>query len=101
MKRLPKFLSLLAAAALVTAAAADAAYAVPFQPPGPECQTPLPSSNMTRVTIQAGDTLFAIAQKSLGDGNRWTEITHLDGTPFTEAQAENLQVGDVVLVPAS
>ena len=101
MKRPPKFLSLLAAAALVTATAADAAYAGPFQSPGPESQAPFPSSNMIPVTIQAGDTLFAIAQKSLGDGHRWTEITHPDGTPFTEAQAENLQVGDVVLVPAS
>ena len=54
---------------------------------------------MIRVTIQAGDTLFAIAQKFLGAGNRFHEITHLNGTPFTGAQANNLQVGDVVLVP--
>ena len=44
MKHFPKFLSLLAATALVTAAAADAAYAVPFQSPGLESQTPPPAS---------------------------------------------------------
>ena len=54
---------------------------------------------MIRVTIQAGDTLFSIAQKFLGAGNRFHEITHLNGTLFTGAQANNLQVGDVVLVP--
>ena len=56
---------------------------------------------MIRVTIQAGDTLFSIAQKFLGASNRFHEITHLNGTPFTGAQANNLQVGDVVLVPAA
>ena len=58
-----------------------------------------PTTKMKRVTIQAGDTLFSIAQKFLGAGNRFHEITHLDRTPFTAAHANNLQVGDVVLVP--
>ena len=54
---------------------------------------------MIRVAIQAGDTLFSIAQKFLGASSRFHEITHLNGIPFTGVQANNLQVGDVVLVP--
>lgn len=50
-------------------------------------------------TIQSGDTLYLIAQKLLGDGDRWTEILKPDGTPFTEADAENLQVGQEVCLP--
>jgi hypothetical protein len=49
--------------------------------------------------IQSGDTLYLIAQKQLDDGDRWTEILKPDGTPFTEFDAENLQVGQEVCLP--
>ena len=51
--------------------------------------------------IQAGDTLSMIAQNQLGDGNRWREIMKPDGTPFTEADASNLQVGQEICLPAN
>ncbi len=44
-------------------------------------------------TIKADDILFDIADRELGDGNRWREIMKSDGTPFTEKEAENLQEG--------
>ena len=45
-------------------------------------------------------TLFSLLpQKFLDASNRFHEITHLNGTPSTGSQANNLQVGDVVLVP--
>lgn len=50
-------------------------------------------------TVVAGDTLFLIAQRLLGDGARWVELTKPDGTPFTEAEAMNLQIGQVVCIP--
>jgi hypothetical protein len=50
-------------------------------------------------TVVAGDTLYAIAQRFLGDGNLWVELTKPDGTHFTEADAENLQIGQVVCIP--
>ena len=34
-----------------------------------------------------------IAQRELGDGSRWREIRKADGTPLTEENAPNLQVG--------
>jgi hypothetical protein len=50
-------------------------------------------------TIQADDILFDIAQRELGDGNRWHEIMKPDGTPFTEKEAENLQEGQEICLP--
>ena len=50
-------------------------------------------------TVVAGDTLYLIAQRFLGDGTRWVELTKPDGTSFTEAEAENLQIGQVVCIP--
>ncbi len=41
-----------------------------------------------------------IAQNQLGDGNRWREIMKPDGTPFTEADAGNLQVGQEICLPS-
>jgi len=52
-------------------------------------------------TIKVGDTLYLIAQQALGDGNRWQEIMKADGTPFTEAEARNLQPGQEVCLPLS
>jgi endoglucanase len=50
-------------------------------------------------TIKADDILFDIAQRELGDGNRWHEIMKPDGTPFTEKEAENLQEGQEICLP--
>ena len=51
--------------------------------------------------LKLGDTLFIIAKQQLGDGNRWREILKPDGTPFTEQDASNLQVGQEICIPES
>lgn len=53
----------------------------------------------TPYTVQTGDTLYKIAQQKLGDGNRWSEIMNTNGTRFTEAEAGNLQAGQVICLP--
>lgn len=50
-------------------------------------------------TVMAGDTLFAIAQRFLGNSNLWVDLTKPDGTRFTEVDAENLIMGQVVSIP--
>lgn len=54
---------------------------------------------MPTVTVQSGDTLWQIAQRELGDGNRWREITGPNGQPFTEETARRLQPGTVLNLP--
>lgn len=46
--------------------------------------------------IQAGDTLFDIAEQQLGSGERWKEIMKPNGTPFSEEEAEDLQTGQEI-----
>ncbi len=48
--------------------------------------------------VKAGETLFIIAQQQLGDGNRWRELKKPDGTPITDADATNLQVGQEICI---
>jgi chitinase len=50
-------------------------------------------------TVMAGDTLSGIAQRFLGNGNLWVELTKPGGTRFTEHDAENLVIGQVVCIP--
>ena len=50
-------------------------------------------------TMVAGDTLYAVAERLLGDGDLWVELTNPFGTPFTEAEAEDVPVGQVVCIP--
>ena len=51
-------------------------------------------------TIKSGDTLSAIAQRYLGNANRWQEITKDTGESFTENEARRLQIGQVVYFPS-
>ena len=49
--------------------------------------------------VKAGEMLFLIAERELGDGNRWQEITKPNCTSFTEEEARRLQSGDEVCLP--
>jgi murein DD-endopeptidase MepM/ murein hydrolase activator NlpD len=49
--------------------------------------------------VRPGDTLSAIAQRELGNANRWQEIQKANGNRFTEIDARNLQVGQHIYLP--
>jgi basic endochitinase B len=53
----------------------------------------------TSYIVRSGDTLFLIAERQLGNGNRWQEITKPNCTPFSEDEARKLQIGDEVCLP--
>lgn len=58
--------------------------------------------NRTRpYTIKPGDTLWNIAQEELGNPYQWVNIQQDDGTTFTETEARNLQVGELIYLPIS
>ena len=57
------------------------------------------TANGIEYKIEPNDTLFDLARRFLGDGNRWHEIEHDDGQLFTEDQARGLRPGMVVLIP--
>lgn len=59
------------------------------------------TENLTEYTVKSGDSLWSIAKKELGDGNRWVEILEEDGTTFPETEAEQIQVGDTVYLPTN
>jgi GH24 family phage-related lysozyme (muramidase) len=52
-------------------------------------------------TVQKGDTLSGIAQKELGNANRWHELRRADGTPFTEQEAKRIQPGTAIFMPGA
>jgi len=52
----------------------------------------------TTYTLVAGDNLWKVAQKVLGDGSRWREIQQLNG--LSDAQLKSLPVGLVLTLPA-
>ncbi|WP_083887201.1 CAP domain-containing protein [Nodosilinea nodulosa] len=51
--------------------------------------------------VQSGDILFDVAQRELGDGNRWQEISNTNGAQLTEADARNLQIGQEICIPSA
>lgn len=56
-------------------------------PPAP----PAPRS----ITVNPGDTLWAIAERELGDGNRYQEIANINGIP----NPDMIQPGQVLNLP--
>lgn len=50
-------------------------------------------------TVKSGDILFDIAQRELGDGNRWKEILNPNGAQLTAADTTNLQIGQELCIP--
>ena len=48
--------------------------------------------------VQAGDTLYIIAERKLGDGNRWHEIKNPDGT---SPDPNQLQPGQELCLPGA
>jgi chitinase len=51
--------------------------------------------------VKEGDTLYLIAQRFLGDGNRWHDLKKPDGNAFTDDDARNLQVGQEICLPTA
>lgn len=49
--------------------------------------------------IKEGDSLYAIAERVFGDGDRWTQILKSDGCRFTETDANHLVVGQEICLP--
>lgn len=50
-------------------------------------------------TVRPGDTLFAIAQRTLGDGHRWRELVAANAV--TVKDPRRLRVGQVLRLPAA
>jgi N-acetylmuramoyl-L-alanine amidase len=65
--------------------------------------TPMERAVRYSRTMKDGETLWGIANSILGDGNRWVEITKdAAGTiPFTQQEAPNLPIGQVVYIPGN
>ncbi len=47
-------------------------------------------------TIRPGETLWEIAERTYGDGRKWTNIRKSDKTPYTSDEARQLQPGTTV-----
>ena len=60
-------------------------------------RTTTPDPVATTVTVQKGDTLYAISKRFYGTGGRWREIASLNG--IGQADLARLRVGQVLKIP--
>ncbi|OUL24218.1 hypothetical protein BV372_29015 [Nostoc sp. T09] len=58
-----------------------------------------PYASSPAVSLRRGDTLWEVAEKKLGDGDRWRELRKADGSRFTSQEAKRLPVGTRVYLP--
>lgn len=58
--------------------------------------TPQESDQAQEYSVASGDTLWAIAEQTLGDGSRWTEIAAANGID----DPRTLQAGASLVIPA-
>ncbi|WP_019849826.1 LysM peptidoglycan-binding domain-containing protein [Desulfitobacterium sp. PCE1] len=65
--------------------------------PTPTPSRPNETQQIKTYTLVAGDTLWAVAQKHLGNGARWPEIQQLNS--ITDAEIKRLQIGRVLKLP--
>jgi murein DD-endopeptidase MepM/ murein hydrolase activator NlpD len=64
---------------------------------------PLERAVSSAYTLQAGDTLWDLAQEHLGDSNRWREITKdaAGQVAFSNTEAQSLPIGQIVYIPGN
>jgi len=82
--------------------ASEKEHSDPFQ--GPEEETPMTETENDEEEpliyfILEKETLWGLADRYLGSGKRWREITNEKGEIFTENAAEILQPGQKLIIP--
>lgn len=70
-----------------------------FEPHIQRQSAPTPRSSAREYTVKPGDRLWTIAQRHLGDGERWVEITYANGRSISERGASHLQPGMKLRIP--
>ncbi|OUL34137.1 ParB/Srx family N-terminal domain-containing protein [Nostoc sp. 106C] len=58
-----------------------------------------PHASAPAVSLRQGDTLWEVAEKKLGSGDRWGELRKADGSRFTSQEAKRLPIGTRVYLP--
>ncbi|EHQ92133.1 LysM peptidoglycan-binding domain-containing protein [Desulfosporosinus youngiae] len=90
LKRYTPYSARRAVVAQTMTIASVSTQAIQSQPPARPNEQPPPKT----YTLAAGDTLWAVAQKQLGNGGRWPELQSLNG--ISDAEIKRLQVGRVI-----
>lgn len=62
--------------------------------------SPLPK-NPFIYTIKPGDNLWILAERFLGSGFKWVEITDIDGNPYPDWRADVLRIGEKIIIPTN
>lgn len=80
-------------------------YLDPFQEKIEESPNSIPETNQENLTLVSytvlkEETLWEIAKRYLGSGERWRELKTETGQAFTEGSAQRLQPGQKLIIPS-